>query len=326
MLMQQLADQTERAKIELSGRDSALIAVPFASGPGNLEHFTFEIRREEFEGMIRPLIERTVSLVLQALGESGLGSGGVDALVLAGGSSRIPLVRQMLSAAIGKAAEPRINPEEIVALGAAVEAAAVSGLLPDFKIRDVTSFSLGVEIEGDEFVPLIEKNAPLPLKRARFFTTIGDDQASVEIHVLQGEEGKASRNHSLGRFLLSGIRPGKRGEPRIEVCFELDADDLLHVSARDADTGARQEISIAPERAAGGEGKGELAEKVLSLLGRVRDLKASVAVDRGFEREIEETLGLADIAARDGDEQLLKESRMALETIVGELLAETDKV
>ncbi len=230
----------------------------------------------------------------------------------------------MLSAAIGKAAEPRINPEEIVALGAAVEAAAVSGLLPNFRIRDVTSFSLGVEIEGDEFVPIIEKNAPLPLKRARYFTTIGDDQSSVEIHVLQGEEGKASRNHSLGRFLLSGIRPGKRGEPRIEVCFELDADDLLHVSARDADTGARQEISIAPERAAGA--KGELAEKVLSLLGRVRDLKASVAVDRGFEREIEETLGLADIAARDGDEQLLKESRMALETIVGELLAETDKV
>jgi molecular chaperone DnaK len=321
MLMRQLADQTEKAKIELSSRESALIAIPFARS-GELSHFTLDLARSDFENLIRPLLERTILLVRQALDDSGLAAGDIDALVLSGGSSRIPLVRELVSAEIGRPPEPKVSPEECVALGAAVLAAVLAGKLPDFKVRDVNSLPLGVEIEGNEFVRLIEKNEPIPVKRERLFTTVSDGQPSVEIHVLQGEDVAASANLSLGRFLLTGIRSGKRGEPRILVAFELDADEILRVSARDADTGAEQDITIQPERCVLRDGSGDaLADRVASLIGRIRATRSERALDRSFEREIEGLLGAAEIAVRERDETALRESSLALETIIGELMA-----
>ncbi len=331
MLLQQLSDSVERAKIELSVRESASVVLPFV-GAARGAHPAWKIERAEFEEIIRPYIDRSIDLVRKALAEASLGEGAVDHLVLSGGSSRIPLVRRTLAALVGREAEGRVNPDEIVAFGAAVFAGIQKdGSGEGFTVRDAVSRTFGVEIDGNDFVSLIRKNTPIPVSRKRAFTTVADDQRSVEIHVLQGESARASENLSLGRFLLSGIRPGKRGEPRIEVEFSIDPDEILHVRARDLDTGSSQAVTIAsaPEGAFGIK-----AERLRSLAARAASLARYANGDRSLEAELETAVAEAERTARvldaeSGDSSSVPGSgaataaaaAMSLEAIVAELEA-----
>ena len=332
IILQQLIDLVERAKIELSVRESASIVLPF-SGRGSAVHTSLKLGRADFEALITPHIDRSLALVAQAVDEAGLDAGMIDRLILSGGSSRIPMVRRKLAALLGKEPEGRVNPEEIVAFGAAVYASLASGKLTGLKIQDALSRSFGVEIDGDEFIGIIPKNSPVPIVSKRTFTTVADNQASVEIHVLQGESPRASENVSLGRFLLSGIRPGKRGEPRIDLEFSVDSDEILHVRARDVDTSASHAVTIS----ASPEGVPKPnSGRLRSLAARASALKDFAAGDLTFQAELEEAVSTAErtvtrlVVAEEAEldegralqTELVSEAgavAMTLETIVAEL-------
>lgn len=289
VLIQQLSDLVERSKIELSSRDSVTLVLPFAGLKGQA-HPSWTISRSYFEGLISAHIEKTLELSKQALSDGGLSIKAVDRLVLSGGSSRIPLVRRRLAELFGLEPEGRVNPEEIVAYGASVFAALSAGVGGDFKVQDAVSRSFGLEIDGDVFIPLISKNTPIPVQKSRIFTTVADDQRTVEIHVLQGESKRASENLSLGRFILSGIRPCKRGEPRINVEFSIDDDEILQVRARDLDSHLEQSVTIAVES----EEPGSDRRRLRSLIDHLSSLLDVAQGDRTLEGELEETLASAE--------------------------------
>ncbi|HRY81893.1 MAG TPA: Hsp70 family protein [Spirochaetia bacterium] len=315
-LAQQLMDLSERAKIELSSRSEVTFTIPFLNAGRGLSHPSFGLSRARLEDLTRPLAERTLSLVRKALDEAGKRPMDVGALVLSGGSSRIPLVRRMISELLPLEPEGRVNPEEIVAVGAAVEAAILSGRAGGFVVRDVNSRTYGVEIEGGRFVELLPRNEPLPSRRRRVFTTVVDGQESVEIHILQGESGSAAENLSLGRFLLPGIRKAGKGEPKIQVEFAIDESDLLRVRAMDLDTRTEQAVVVTGSGADGGD-----AEKLARLAARVRSLAGAEDIDNGFRSEIEELLARAAWAVESGSEEDRRLARGSLEAVAGELLA-----
>jgi molecular chaperone DnaK len=323
-LAQTLAEAAERAKIELSEREEASIALAFAAAGGRVLHPTFDLRRADLEAIALPYVERSLELVERALRDAGVASGDLDSLVLSGGSSRIPLVRRMLEERLGLKPEGGVNPEEIVALGAAIWASLASGkgaAAERMRVRDVVSRTYGVEVDGGIFVPLIKKNSPVPSTYSRVFTTVADGQDSVEIHVLQGESRLASEDLSLGRFLLAGIRPEKAGGPRVKVDFSIDESDMLHVAAVDLESGAEQAISIADlGTGASADGREDLARKVAVLAGRLDELGEGLALERGLESEI------GDLRARarsslDAEVGALRMLKAELEGLVGELLA-----
>jgi len=315
-LAQQLMDLSERAKIELSSLTETAIRIPFLNAGTGLSHPSFTLSRDRLEELIRPLAERSLSLVREALEEAKKQPRDVDALVLSGGSSRIPLVRRLIAELLPLEPEGRVNPEEIVAVGAAVEAAILSGRAGGFAVRDVNSRTYGVEIEGGRFVELLARNEPLPARRRRVFTTVADDQESVEIHILQGESESAAKNLSLGRFLLPGVRKAGKGEPRIQVEFSIDESDLLRVRAMDLDTRTEQAVVVTDSGANSGD-----AEKLARLASRVRVLAASEDLDNGFRTEIEELLARAASAVESGSEESRRLARGSLEAVAGELLA-----
>jgi molecular chaperone DnaK len=253
------------------------------------------IQRDEFENLIAPKIDSTLKLVSQALSEASLSADGIDKLVFSGGSSRIPYVRKRLSEMIGRTAEGRVNPEEIVAFGAAVFASAAYGSFSesaadDLRVSDALSRSFGLEIDGNDFITIIPKNSPVPVSRKRTFTTVADNQSSVEIHVLQGESRRASENLSLGRFLLSGIRTGKKGEPRIEVEFSIDSDEILQVRARDIDTGAEHDVTITSADNAAEPS----ADRLRSLAARASASASAAEADRSLQAELSDALSAAE--------------------------------
>lgn len=315
ILKQQLLMQVERAKIELSSRQSAQISFPFISGASKPIHLSYELKREELNEMIQPLIEKTISLCRQAVQDAGRKP---DALILSGGSSRIPLVRDLLFAETGLRSEGRTNPDELVAMGAAVHA----DMIRDGKqsaFRDVTPLPLGVEIEGGDCVPLLKRNSPLPATAKRLFTTISDRQHAAEVHVLQGSGKRAVDNESLGRFVLSGLREARQGEPLIEVSFLVDEDGILHAAARDTESGAIQRIVMNNEQR---DEDPELLEKrIARLQNRVRsDLeKQKSRLDTSFQREVEEILAAAEKADRGSSYKLRSSIKASLEVIAGEL-------
>jgi molecular chaperone DnaK len=323
LLAQQLSEQSERAKIELSERREATMALPFAfrSADGSLLHPEVTITRDEFEESALPFVERSLELTARALSDAGIGVKDIDGLVLSGGSSRIPLVRRLIEERFGLKPEGAINPEEIVALGAAVESALMSGS-ERLRVRDVVSRSYGVEIDGGRFIPLIRKNSPVPASRKRLFTTVTDEQDSVEIHVLQGESARIADNLSLGRFLLAGIRPAIAGAPRISVDFGIDESDILHVSACDLETGVAQAITIVDiDRGAGAESAEALVEKIGLLVARLEALHAGSRLDSSLGAELREIIERGR-ASRAGDgEGRLRILRAELEGLVGELLS-----
>lgn len=245
-LEQQLRDLTERAKIELSSSRRALIALPFVAAAGRAVHLRCEVDRGVFEELIEPLVSRTIELTLRAIQEAGLSASDIDSLVLSGGSSRIPLVRLRLEQIIGERRVSQVNPDEIVALGAAIQAGMLEGSQSDVYLEDVTGYALSVEVDGGRCVRLVPRNAALPAKGSRTFTTVNDRQDAVEIHILQGDKQVAANNTSLGRFMLSGIRDAAAGVPRIHVEVGVDSNGIAHVRARDVDTGVSHRVELQP--------------------------------------------------------------------------------
>ncbi|TVR32212.1 MAG: heat-shock protein Hsp70 [Spirochaetaceae bacterium] len=322
LLMQQLGEMIERVKIELSSRDSASLALPFYVAGGKPLHLQYSLGRDRFEHLVSGLLDRSIELTLQAVNHSGFDRTGIDSLVLSGGSSRIPLVQRRLREELGVREVALVNPDEIVALGAAVQAEMLAGDSQLIQLHDVVSYTLGVEIDNGRFVDLVKKQTQIPAETRRVFTTVTDNQNAVEIHVLQGEHPDVSSNHSLGRFLLSGIREGARGEPRIEVTFSVDAGGMAHVTARDKDTGAAQRITVHPLGDDSTAGADQVERRLQALVARIRGLKQSAGaqLDQGFAREIDDLLAHAERSVKRSDHKTMRESLIALETLVDELV------
>ena len=244
--LQRLKDAAEKAKIELSSAIQTQISLPFITnvegeGPKHLE---MPLTRAKFENLVGDLINKTRESVQRAMSDAGLTAGEIDDVILVGGSTRIPAVQKLVEEIAGKAPRKGINPDEVVAVGAAIQAAVLGDEMQDMVLVDVTPLSLGIETLGDVFDILIERNTSIPTRVQRTYTTASDHQSTVEVHVLQGERKRASQNKSLGRFHLTGIPPAPRGVPQIEVTFDIDANGILNVTARDKATGREQEITI----------------------------------------------------------------------------------
>ncbi len=240
--LQRLKEAAEKAKIELSGLMSANINLPFiAEGP---LHLDMTITRAKFNELTADLVEKTVGPMNQALRDAGLTAKDIDKVILVGGSTRIPAVQDAVQRITGKEPYKGINPDECVAIGAAIQGGVLAGDVKDIVLLDVTPLSLGIETLGGVFTRLIERNTTIPVKKTQVFSTAADGQTSVDVHVLQGEREMAAYNKTLGRFQLTGIAPAPRGVPQIEVTFDIDANGIVHVSAKDLGTGKEQSIAI----------------------------------------------------------------------------------
>lgn len=274
LALQRLKEAAEKAKIELSSAQQTEVNLPYitadASGP---KHLVQKLTRAKFESLVEDLVERTLEPVRVALQDAGLDTGKINDVILVGGQTRMPLVQKKVAEFFGKDARRDVNPDEAVALGASIQAAVLAGDVNDVLLLDVTPLSLGIETLGGVTSVLIDKNTTIPTKKTQVFSTADDNQTAVTIHVVQGERKQAGQNKSLGRFDLADIPPAPRGMPQIEVAFDLDANGILNVSAKDKATGKEQSIVI---KASGG-----LSDEEIERM--VKDAEAHAADDKKFE-------------------------------------------
>jgi molecular chaperone DnaK len=278
MALQRLREGAEKAKVELSSAPSTDINLPYItadqSGP---KHLAMKLTRAKFEQLVEDLIDRTLEPCRTALADAGLSPSDIHEVVLVGGSTRIPMVQEKVKQLFGREPNKTVNPDEVVAVGAAVQGGVLAGDVKDVLLLDVTPLSLGIETLGQVMTKLIEKNTTIPSRRSQIFSTAADSQPQVEIHVLQGEREIASGNRTLGRFILDGIPPAPRGVPQIEVAFDIDANGILSVSATDKATGKEQSIRI--------EGSGGLAKDEIERM--IHEADAHATEDRAQREKVE---------------------------------------
>ncbi len=295
--MQRLRDAAENAKIELSQKMKTTINLPYiTSGPAGPKFLDIDLSRAKLEQLIGDLVESTVQPVRQALADAKLSAAQIDHVLLVGGSTRVPMVQETIKKILGKEPDKGINPDECVALGAAIQGGVLTGETKDIVLLDVTPLTLGIETLGGIATKLIDRNTTIPTRKGQIFSTAADGQTSVEIHVVQGERALAKDNFTLGRFQLTGIPPAPRGIPQIEVTFDIDANGIIHVSAKDLGTGNEQAITI--------KGDKRLSEDEIKRM--VNESKKFEADDKVKREEIE-IRNLADSAIFNG-EKMIKES------------------
>jgi molecular chaperone DnaK len=311
MALQRLKEAAEKAKIELSSTQTTEVNLPFitadASGP---KHLSLPLSRSKLEQLVGDLIERTKGPLQQALKDAGVTPKDIDEVVLVGGQTRMPAIQQVVRDVFGKDPHKGVNPDEVVAVGAAIQAGVLKGEVKDVLLLDVTPLSLGVETQGGVMTVLIPRNTTIPTSKTETFSTAADAQTSVEVHVLQGERPLASENKSLGRFILDGVLPAPRGVPQIEVTFDIDANGILHVTAKDKATGKEQRVVI--------QSSSGLSEAEIQKM--VRDAEAHAAEDAQRREEIE-VRNMADSAHYQA-EKLLREQAATLPEQVRSQVAE----